>query len=216
MMGAAAVPIGAGLTWLFIHEPVAPKLRRIDEDVDISRAAVNARYELKAKLGKGGFGDVFVAVDKSSGQLVAIKVLSVAAQPKEMIEAEAYAMRRIGRHPNVVGLRDVVWVMPDDQNAKGEVSSCANVKALTSSCLLLASSRLPVATSCLLPPSLTPSLPHSVPQSLVSLPPPSLPPSLPPLPPSSPDVQLLGGLKYQQIAITGMASHGPCRGWGAL
>lgn len=91
-------------------------------EVEISRAAVRARYDLKSKIGSGGFGDVYLGVERASGQLVAIKVLSTATQPRKMIEMEAYAMRRIGRHPNVVGLRDVVWVKPDRENPKEEAS----------------------------------------------------------------------------------------------
>ena len=165
IMGVAAVPLGVIGTWIWIHHQGSdpPKSHLLEEDADISRAAVNARYELKAKLGKGGFGDVFVAVDNQTGQLVAIKILSVAAQPKEMIEAEAYAMRRIGRHPNVVGLRDVVWVMPDHQNAKGEVTPCT-------SCFRIAMCHIPsyirpLHLACLSPPP-TPPLPPYFPPSL--------------------------------------------------
>ena len=86
----------------------------------MSRTVVKTKYELKQKLGKGGFGDVYLGVDRGTGRMVAIKILSVANQPKAMVDAEVSAMRRAGRHPNIVGLLDVVWVKPDHHNQQGE------------------------------------------------------------------------------------------------
>jgi len=122
MAGMAAVPVTVGAAWLWYNqEPDVQPSTGHGVDGEVSRALVSSKYELKTKLGKGGFGDVYLAIDNASGEQVAIKVLSLGAQPREMIEMEAYAMRRIGRHPNIVGLRDVVWVQPDSENSKGEV-----------------------------------------------------------------------------------------------
>ena len=90
------------------------------EDIEVPRSTLEARYAFKKKLGKGGFGDVWLAVDVRTGRNVAVKVLSLEMQPRSMVEQEVSAMRRCGRHPNVVQLLEVVWVKPDEHNAFGE------------------------------------------------------------------------------------------------
>lgn len=92
------------------------------EDIEVPRSTLEARYAFKKKLGKGGFGDVWLAVDVRTGRNVAVKVLSLEMQPRSMVEQEVSAMRRCGRHPNVVQLLEVVWVKPDEHNAFGEAN----------------------------------------------------------------------------------------------
>ena len=69
---------------------------------EIPRSQFESRYRLKKSLGKGGFGEVWLALDVSSGKEVAIKVLSMKQLPRSMVEQEITAMQRCGRHPNVV------------------------------------------------------------------------------------------------------------------
>ena len=95
---------------------------RPEEADAVPRARLRSRYNFKKSLGKGGFGEVWLAVDKSSGKPVAIKVLSLQHLPRGEIEKEIKAMRRCGKHPNVVALLDVVWVSPDGTNPHGEAA----------------------------------------------------------------------------------------------
>ena len=41
---------------------------------EVPRAHFDKKYELKRSLGKGGFGEVWLAVERSSGRQVAVKV----------------------------------------------------------------------------------------------------------------------------------------------
>jgi len=41
-------------------------------------------YEMGKKLGEGGFGQVYLAIDKSNGKKVAIKLLSVLDHPMSL------------------------------------------------------------------------------------------------------------------------------------
>jgi serine/threonine protein kinase len=66
------------------------------------------RYELRARIGKGGMGDVWSAFDHSLGREVCIKRLSTELTPraiKELTE-EARLLARV-RHANVVSLLDL-------------------------------------------------------------------------------------------------------------
>jgi serine/threonine protein kinase len=71
---------------------------------------IGQRYELGARLGRGGMGDVREATDLRLGRVVAIKVLraDLAEQDKlrERFEREARAAARIN-HPNVVAIYDI-------------------------------------------------------------------------------------------------------------
>ena len=53
---------------------------------EISRSHFESRYQFKKSLGKGGFGEVWLAVDLSSGKEVAVKVLSLKQLPLTMVE----------------------------------------------------------------------------------------------------------------------------------
>lgn len=71
------------------------------------------RYELGARIAAGGFGDVFKAAQRSTGQEVAIKILRI--RPEEEDEAVQEQIERFRRetqlcaalqHPNIVQLID--------------------------------------------------------------------------------------------------------------
>mgnify|MGYP002631291503 CR=1 FL=1 len=126
MVGVGAIPVGVAVWWLYSNSNSSKPPRStsstswIEDEVDVPRALCAEKYELTSKLGKGGFGEVWVGIEKATGRLVAVKVLSLKMQPRNMIEQEVHAMRRCGRHPHVVELRDVLWVQPDGENAHGE------------------------------------------------------------------------------------------------
>lgn len=95
---------------------------RPEDNGEVPRSTLERRYKMDKSLGKGGFGEVWLATDRRTGQKVAVKVLSLKQLPKAMVEQEITAMRRCGRHPNVVALLDVVWVQPDSTNPYGEAA----------------------------------------------------------------------------------------------
>src|SRR5580704_4612326 len=65
------------------------------------------RYEILAELGRGGFGQVYRAVDPTLDSMVAIKTLSVDSDASILarFRNEAAASRRL-RHPNIVTIYD--------------------------------------------------------------------------------------------------------------
>jgi serine/threonine protein kinase len=68
---------------------------------------LGGRYALGAPLGSGGMADVYEAVDRTTGDGVAVKVVrGVEPSMRKRIEAEARALERLD-HPALVALRDV-------------------------------------------------------------------------------------------------------------
>src|SRR5947209_10345334 len=72
---------------------------------------VFGRYELRRKLGEGGFGAVWLAYDSALREEVALKFVlqAVAASPEaiDALKAEAARSRRL-THPNIVRIHDFV------------------------------------------------------------------------------------------------------------
>ena len=70
--------------------------------------AVVGRYELVRELGRGGFGVVYEAVDRESGEAVALKAVLPgrrADEAQDSLQREAEALERLA-HPNIVRLLD--------------------------------------------------------------------------------------------------------------
>src|SRR5689334_4046887 len=68
------------------------------------------RYALGQKIGSGGMGDVFRAVDQQTNTPVAVKVLKAELADGEMVarfRREGEALRQLN-HPNIVALLDAV------------------------------------------------------------------------------------------------------------
>jgi eukaryotic-like serine/threonine-protein kinase len=64
------------------------------------------RYELKRKLGSGGFGNVYYGLDLDEGGEVAVKLFkSTVTLDQALLEAQL--QRRLSEHPRVVSLRNV-------------------------------------------------------------------------------------------------------------
>src|SRR5215510_13719602 len=71
---------------------------------------VGSRYELIEKIGAGGMGMVYRALDTQTGQPVAVKQLKSDVSSPDMIERfqrEGEALRRLN-HPNIVKMLDTV------------------------------------------------------------------------------------------------------------
>jgi len=63
-------------------------------------------YEVKARLGRGGMGDVYLAQHESTGDLVAIKrAREIDSAQLASLRREIYALSRL-RHPGIVRLVD--------------------------------------------------------------------------------------------------------------
>jgi hypothetical protein len=71
-------------------------------------AAFSQRYRVTRELGRGGMGQVFLAMDLRSGESVAIKTLLAEADAEslERLRREALALEQI-RHPNLVKLLEL-------------------------------------------------------------------------------------------------------------
>ena len=70
------------------------------------------KYELLRKLGSGSFGNVEMASDKKTGEIVAIKRLKKKYGTwEECLQlSEVKALRRMS-HPNIIKLKEVIRVI---------------------------------------------------------------------------------------------------------
>jgi serine/threonine protein kinase len=71
------------------------------------KSNVENDYTMGQQLGTGKFSIVKVAVQKSSGQRVAIKIVPKAGCPASLLMKEVEIMQFIGQHPGVVSLLDL-------------------------------------------------------------------------------------------------------------
>src|SRR5688572_26117222 len=92
---AAVDPIDAAL----VRASVKRKLFDLDEPVTVGR------FVIERRLGAGGMGVVFQAVDPDLGRKVAIKLLHPTGDETKLI-TEARALAKL-RHANVVAVHDV-------------------------------------------------------------------------------------------------------------
>uniref|UniRef100_A0A8C2VI68 Mitogen-activated protein kinase 15 n=1 Tax=Chinchilla lanigera TaxID=34839 RepID=A0A8C2VI68_CHILA len=72
---------------------------------------VAQRYLLKRRLGKGAYGIVWKAVDRSTGEVVAIKKIFDAFRDKTDAQRtfrEVMLLQEFGDHPNIIRLLDVI------------------------------------------------------------------------------------------------------------
>ena len=87
-----------------------PKLSRNHSEADISSAYVpsTADYEIIKPLGKGSFGDVNLAKEKSTGKLVAIKDLYInqilKLDKKDAVIREGKILEKLRNKPFIIEL----------------------------------------------------------------------------------------------------------------
>ncbi|XP_027949274.1 mitogen-activated protein kinase 15 [Eumetopias jubatus] len=77
---------------------------------------VAQRYLLKRRLGKGAYGIVWKAVDKRTGEVVAIKKIFDAFRDKTDAQRtfrEIMLLQELGDHPNIIRLLDVIQAEND-------------------------------------------------------------------------------------------------------
>ena len=91
----------------FLDRPAIQNAPRLLEDSNLTRLAVSASlgpYRIESKLGEGGMGEVYRAVDTRLDRAVAVKI----AQPQfiERFEREARAISSLN-HPHICTLYDV-------------------------------------------------------------------------------------------------------------
>ena len=91
----------------FQDRPAVQNASRLLEDLTLTQVAAGARlgpYFIEGKLGEGGMGEVFRAVDTRLGRAVAIK--TAREQFSDRFEREARVISSLN-HPNVCTLHDV-------------------------------------------------------------------------------------------------------------
>ena len=91
----------------FQDRPAVQNASRLLEDLTLTQVAAGARlgpYFIEGKLGEGGMGEVFRAVDTRLGRAVAIK--TAREQLSDRFEREARVISSLN-HPNVCTLHDV-------------------------------------------------------------------------------------------------------------
>src|SRR5262245_7637327 len=67
-----------------------------------------SRYEIKSRIGRGGMGDLYLALDPNTGRLVALKLLNATLDSIELRERFAREARALAAlsHPNIVNIYD--------------------------------------------------------------------------------------------------------------
>jgi serine/threonine protein kinase len=91
----------------FLEQPVVQDAPQLMEDLTLTQVSVGASlgpYRIESKLGAGGMGEVFRAVDTRLGRAVAIK--TTREQFSARFEREARAISSLN-HPNICTLHDV-------------------------------------------------------------------------------------------------------------
>jgi serine/threonine protein kinase len=89
------------MTW--IGDAAIAHLRALDDEPDFS----GTRYEILARIGRGGMGTVFRGRDRALDREVAIKVTTLStAADADRLRREARTLARL-EHPNIAAVHDV-------------------------------------------------------------------------------------------------------------
>ncbi|XP_030332421.1 mitogen-activated protein kinase 15 [Strigops habroptila] len=79
-------------------------------------ALVSQKYEIKRRLGKGAYGIVWKAIDRKTGEIVAVKKIFDAFRNKTDAQRtfrEITFLQEFGEHPNIIKLLDVIRAQND-------------------------------------------------------------------------------------------------------
>ncbi|XP_074746306.1 mitogen-activated protein kinase 15 isoform X2 [Strix uralensis] len=79
-------------------------------------APVSQKYEIKRRLGKGAYGIVWKAVDRRTGEIVAVKKIFDAFRNRTDAQRtfrEIMFLQEFGEHPNIIKLLDVIRAQND-------------------------------------------------------------------------------------------------------
>jgi serine/threonine protein kinase len=97
-------------------------------ELNLQRALIGDRYEVKGRIGSGSYSEVLIALDRERNRNVVIKALNTHLQGppypeleqmlKDKFENEAAVLKRI-QHPNIVSILEE----GDDEDRSGEVFS---------------------------------------------------------------------------------------------
>ncbi|KAM8811129.1 mitogen-activated protein kinase 15 [Eudromia elegans] len=79
-------------------------------------ALVSQKYEIKRRLGKGAYGIVWKAIDRRTGETVAVKKIFDAFRNRTDAQRtfrEIMFLQEFGEHPNIIKLHDVIRAQND-------------------------------------------------------------------------------------------------------
>ncbi|NXS95692.1 MK15 kinase, partial [Jacana jacana] len=79
-------------------------------------AIVTQKYEIKRRLGKGAYGIVWKAIDRRTGEIVAVKKIFDAFRNRTDAQRtfrEIMFLQEFGEHPNIIKLLDVIRAQND-------------------------------------------------------------------------------------------------------
>ncbi|GAB0181136.1 mitogen-activated protein kinase 15 [Grus japonensis] len=79
-------------------------------------ALVSQKYEIKRRLGKGAYGIVWKAIDRRTGEIVAVKKIFDAFRNRTDAQRtfrEIMFLQEFGEHPNIIKLLDVIRAQND-------------------------------------------------------------------------------------------------------
>ncbi|NXP74124.1 MK15 kinase, partial [Ramphastos sulfuratus] len=69
---------------------------------------VSQKYEIKRRLGKGAYGIVWKAIDRRTGEIVAVKKIFDAFRNRTDAQSGLFLLQQFSEHPNIIKLLDVI------------------------------------------------------------------------------------------------------------
>ncbi|OWF38077.1 serine/threonine-protein kinase C05D10.2 [Mizuhopecten yessoensis] len=103
-----------GLPYAFRHRQGTEALRKDVYEVNMNSEIephISKKYEIKKRLGKGAYGIVWKAVDRRTGEVVAVKKIFDAFRNQTDAQRtfrEIMFLQEFGDHPNIIKLHNVI------------------------------------------------------------------------------------------------------------